>query len=132
MPDRFLSTPSSQIVSNGLHRTINVSHWLLIALIFLWPFHSFSQLYISEILADNQLNSVLDEDGDHSDWFEIWNNGPAPVSLNGWYVTDDFGDLRKWRFPVTTPAVNIAAGARLIIYARIGSFSRTASTPISN
>jgi hypothetical protein len=75
------------------------------------------QVYISEFLADNQVNTKVDEDGDHSDWIEVWNSGGASVSLNGWYLTDDSGDPRKWRFPVTTPAVNLAAGARIIIFA---------------
>ena len=74
-------------------------------------------VYISEFLADNQLNTKVDEDGDHSDWLEIWNSGATPVSLNGWYLTDDAGDLHKWRFPVTTPAVTLAAGARQLVFA---------------
>ncbi|HEV7869060.1 MAG TPA: CotH kinase family protein, partial [Chthoniobacteraceae bacterium] len=76
-----------------------------------------AQVYISEFLADNQINARLDEDGDHSDWIEIWNSSGSPVSLNGWYLTDDAGDLRKWQFPVTTPALTVAAGARLLVYA---------------
>lgn len=78
---------------------------------------AFSQVYISEFLADNQVNSVVDEDFDHSDWLEIWNSGAAPVSLNGWYLTDDSGDLRQWQFPLATPSVTVAAGGRLLIYA---------------
>lgn len=74
-------------------------------------------VYISEFLADNQLNSKLDEDADHSDWLELWNAGPTAVSLNGWYLTDTAGDLRKWQFPVATPAVNLAANARIVIFA---------------
>lgn len=78
---------------------------------------SAQQVYISEFLADNQLNSKVDEDGDHSDWMEIWNATAATVSLNGWYLTDESGDLRKWRFPVTTPAVTLSPGARLVVFA---------------
>ena len=74
-------------------------------------------VYISEFLADNQVNVKVDEDGDHSDWIELWNAGTTSVSLNGWYLTDDAGDLRKWQFPVTTPAVTLAANARLVIFA---------------
>ena len=78
---------------------------------------SAQQIYISEFLADNQVNTKLDEDGDHSDWIEIWNATASTVSLNGWYLTDDSGDLRAWRFPLTTPAVSLAAGARIIVFA---------------
>ncbi len=76
-----------------------------------------AQVYISEILADNQVNSLVDEDADHSDWMELWNSGASAVSLNGWYLTDNSGDLHKWRFPVATPAVTLAAGGRLIVWA---------------
>jgi hypothetical protein len=78
---------------------------------------SAQQFYISEFLADNQLNTKLDEDGDHSDWIEIWNSAASAASLNGWYLTDDASDLRKWRFPVTTPVISLAPGARIIIFA---------------
>ena len=74
-------------------------------------------VYISEFLADNQVNTKLDEDGSHEDWIELWNSGTTTVSLNGWYLTDNSGDLRKWQFPVTTPVVSLAAGGRLIVFA---------------
>jgi hypothetical protein len=113
-----MSVSSRHSASNHSFRRISVCRWILFAFAcFAWPLHGFSQLYISEFLADNQVNSVLDEDGDHSDWLEVWNSGPTAVSLNGWYLTDDLGDLRKWRFPISTPAVNVAAGGRLLIYA---------------
>lgn len=71
---------------------------------------------INEFMAQNVNSTVIDEDGEHSDWLELQNNGNSTISLNGWYLTDDAADLRKWRFPVTTPAVNLAAGARLVVY----------------
>ena len=74
-------------------------------------------VYISEFLTENQTNTKVDEDGDHSDWLEIWNSGATTVSLNGWYLTDTSGDLRKWQFPLSTPAVTLAANARLIVFA---------------
>ncbi len=74
-------------------------------------------VYIAEFLAENQANPRVDEDGDHSDWVELWNSGATAISLNGWYLTDTAGDLRKWQFPVTTPAVSLAAGSRLIVFA---------------
>src|SRR5687767_14642943 len=73
-------------------------------------------VYISEFVAHNQ-TGLTDDDGEHSDWLELTNAGTTAVSLNGWYLTDDASDLRKWQFPVTTPAVSLAPGARLVIYA---------------
>ncbi len=90
----------------------------LFLLIFLAVFESAeAQVYISEFLADNQTNTKVDEDGDHADWIELWNSGASAVSLNGWSLTDDPGDLRKWQFPATTPVVSLAANARIVIFA---------------
>ncbi|HET6409207.1 MAG TPA: lamin tail domain-containing protein [Chthoniobacteraceae bacterium] len=114
------STPSASPTapaSSPLLRSSSILVVVALAFLALLPSKAFSQVFISEFLADNQVNSTVDEDGDHVDWLELWNSGPTPVNLNGWYLTDDAGDLRKWRFPVTTPAVNISAGGRLLIYA---------------
>ncbi len=67
---------------------------------------------ITEFLADN--DSVLaDEDGDFSDWIEIQNPTANPVSLNGWYLTDNAGDLTRWQFP----NVSLDAGQYLTVFA---------------
>ncbi len=59
------------------------------------------RLLITEFLALN--SSILqDEDGDYSDWIEIYNPGPEPVSLEGWSVTDNPGNPAKWIFPAIT------------------------------
>ena len=67
---------------------------------------------ISEFMADNE--SVLtDEDGEYSDWIEIRNPDASAVSLAGYHLTDDAGNLTKW----TLPAVNLNAGATLVVFA---------------
>lgn len=75
-----------------------------------------AQFLISEIMADNVNSSDVDEDTSHSDWLEILNNGTTSASLNGWYLTDTPGNLRLWRFPVTTPALTLAPGARIVVW----------------
>jgi len=67
---------------------------------------------ISEFMADN--DSVLaDEDGAFSDWIEIRNPEGVAISLAGYHLTDDAGNLTKWTFP----AVNLNAGATLVVFA---------------
>ena len=62
-------------------------------------------LVISEFMASNhsepplQTGEVLDEDGDASDWIEIYNPTDRPISLDGWYLTDSNDELDLWRFP---------------------------------
>src|SRR5690625_720441 len=53
---------------------------------------------ISEFMAKN--DSILqDEDGDFSDWVEIYNPDETPLNLEGWHLTDDESDLTQWTFP---------------------------------
>ncbi|MDA7678403.1 chitobiase/beta-hexosaminidase C-terminal domain-containing protein, partial [Akkermansiaceae bacterium] len=56
---------------------------------------------ISEFVALNT-RSLVDEDGDSSDWIEIENTDDTAVSLGGWYLTDDPKDLTKWEIPSVT------------------------------
>ncbi len=53
---------------------------------------------ISEFMADN-ISTLADVDGDFSDWIELHNTGPGTVNLDGWYLTDDDGQLDKWQLP---------------------------------
>lgn len=56
---------------------------------------------ITEFLAANS-SGLPDEDGDRSDWIELYNPGVEPVSLGGWHLTDSVEDLTKWEFPAVT------------------------------
>ncbi|HBO52715.1 MAG TPA: hypothetical protein DD471_12090, partial [Planctomycetes bacterium] len=67
---------------------------------------------ITEFLAENS-DGLADEDGDSSDWVELQNQGAATVNLDGWSLTDDAGDLRKWFFP----AVELLPGEYLLVFA---------------
>jgi hypothetical protein len=69
-------------------------------------------LYISEFMAVNA-RTLADEDGDYSDWLELFNSSPTTVSLDGWFLTDEIGALAKWRLPST----NLTANAALIVFA---------------
>jgi CotH kinase protein/Lamin Tail Domain len=76
-----------------------------------------AQFIISEFMANNLSSVDVDEDAQHEDWIEIQNTGSVAAVLNGWYLTDNAGELRKWQFPVTTPVVSVAAGARITVWA---------------
>ncbi|XAL98698.1 CotH kinase family protein [Phycisphaeraceae bacterium D3-23] len=67
---------------------------------------------ITEFLASN--DSVLDdEDGDSSDWIEIYNAGDTALDLDGWHLTDDADDLTQWAFP----SVSLDPGEYLVVFA---------------
>jgi len=71
-----------------------------------------AQPVISEFMAANA-GSLLDENGDASDWIEIQNRGTTTLDLAGWRLTDDPDDLAKWTFPST----NLSAGQFLVVFA---------------
>jgi len=76
------------------------------------PLQSMAAVTITEFMASNNV-TVTDEDGDDSDWIELHNDGANPVSLNGWYLTDDDGDLTQWQLP----NISLAAGAYRLVFA---------------
>jgi hypothetical protein len=76
---------------------------------------------ISEFLADND-GVNRDEDGDESDWIELFNSSAQSVPLLGWSLTDDPANLAKWHFPNLT----LPAGGRLVVFA--SEKNRTATT----
>ena len=60
-----------------------------------------TRVRITEFLAANK-ETRRDEDGDASDWIELFNSGADAVNLAGWSLTDDAGKLTKWKFPSVT------------------------------
>src|SRR5438067_5495493 len=67
---------------------------------------------ITEFMASNS-STLMDEDGDSSDWIEIHNPDPAAVNLNGWFLTDTDKNKKKWAFP----SVSIPPNGYLIVFA---------------
>ena len=70
------------------------------------------KVVITEFMAANT-RSLTDRDREHSDWIELYNAGPAPVNLEGWFLTDNRAKLTKWRFPATP----LAPGEFLVLFA---------------
>src|SRR5262249_35090338 len=40
--------------------------------------------------------------GHHEPWLELYNPGAGPVSLNGFYLSDNYTNLLTWPFPAGT------------------------------
>ena len=85
---------------------------LLLALLCLGSLPASGVVVINEILSSNASTNT-DENGDYSDWIELYNSGSASVSLNGWGLSDDPADPMKW----VLPNVSIAPGAHLLVWA---------------
>ena len=83
-----------------------------ICLVLFLEFRALSSPVINEFLALNK-STIYDEDGQSSDWIEIFNPNQTAVNLEGYYLTNDSNNLEKWRFP------NISIGREeyLIVFA---------------
>lgn len=86
-----------------------VSAWIIV-LAMMVPTHA--DLHITEFMVING-GSLQDEDGDASDWIELFNSGPDSIDLAGYYLTDDEATLTKW----SLPAVQFDSGSFLLIFA---------------
>jgi hypothetical protein len=65
------------------------------------PHIAIQSIAITEIMAANK-STLRDEDGDSSDWIELFNGSGATVNLNGWFLTDDATVPARWKFPNVT------------------------------
>jgi hypothetical protein len=68
-----------------------------------------SDVVIAEFMASNS-STLFDEDGAASDWIELWNRSADTVDLAGWQLSDSGA---TWTFP----SVELAGGARLVVFA---------------
>src|SRR5207249_2907959 len=92
------------------HPTSLLRAALLLALGFLAPLRA--DPIISEFLAANS-KTLADDDGNFSDWIEIFNPDATEANLSGWYLTDSAATKTKWQFP----AVTVPAGGYLLVWA---------------
>lgn len=69
-------------------------------------------LVISEFMAENK-TTLVDDDGEFSDWIEVHNPTASGVSLAGWFLTDEPELPMKWAFPTA----NLPPGGYLVVFA---------------
>jgi len=71
-----------------------------------------AQIRINEVSSSNK-TVIDDEDGDSSDWVEIYNDGTTEVNLDGFYLSDSQNDSTKWQFG----NVLVPGGGYLLVFA---------------
>ena len=76
------------------------------------PRYADGTLALTELMAVNR-STLADEDGDYSDWIELYNGSATAIDLEGYALSDDDMDHRKWVFPQVT----IQPGEYLVIFA---------------
>ncbi len=60
--------------------------------------------------------TLLDGDGNSSDWIELYNPTDQAINLSGWHLTDDSTNLNKWTFPAS-PQSLLQPGDFLVVFA---------------
>lgn len=86
---------------------------IVIVFLFLNISTCFSQnVRINEFMTLNE-STLTDEDGEFSDWIEIYNPTNVATNLEGWALTDDILMPFKWLLP----SVTLNAGEYLIVFA---------------
>ena len=88
---------------------------LTIVLVMLIPNNDYiktGKLYVSEIMASNNY-TIKDDDGDYSDYIEIYNGYKNSINLSNYHLSDDEYDTKKWTFPDIT----IKSNEYIIVYA---------------
>ncbi len=106
-----LAVPPNAFTGSGWNYTLN-------------PETAVTAVMINEIMADNK-KTLRDEDGDSSDWIELFNGSDATVNLNGWFFSDAATQPAQWRFP----AVSLLPNQYLIVFAS-GKNRTNAAAPL--
>lgn len=74
--------------------------FILVLILFLVSPLLAQEVKLNEVVSSN--SSLLDEDGDSPDWFELHNTSNNNVDLTSWSITDNISEPQKWVFPSMT------------------------------
>ena len=87
-------------------------HLLSILFLLFFSVQLSAQVLINEFSSSN-ISGITDEDGDHSDWIELYNSSALAANLEGYYLSDNAHNLKKW----TLPAISLKPDNFLLIFA---------------
>lgn len=92
---------------------MTAKHYFIFCLIAFIPVSVFSQsIVINEFMAANH-SFITDEDGDYSDWIEVFNSGSQTINLQNYTLSDDKRNPGQWMFP----QISLSPGQYLLIWA---------------
>jgi hypothetical protein len=61
-------------------------------------FAAFPPVWLNELQPDNR-TGITDRLGHRGPWVELFNSGQQAINLSGFFLSDDYATLTKWRFP---------------------------------
>lgn len=111
---QFETTLNNQITS-GLLTLYGINQFVRERYNYLRPYLNSqalpSDVRLNEIVAVNN-GAYRDAAGDADPWVELHNPGPGPVTLTGFYLSDDAANPTKWQIPART----LADGEFLVVW----------------
>jgi hypothetical protein len=109
---------------NGGDNSKFFTFYLLIVL-----FTAFSSIMTGQVVINEGSNknylTLADEDGENSDWIELYNWSSSAIDLFGYGLTDDSSDPFKW----TLPHISLLPGDFMVVFC--SSKDRYASPPFT-
>ncbi len=76
------------------------------------PLPAIPPVWLNELLPNN-LTGVTDNAGEREPWVELYNSGASTISLDSWYLADNYTNLTRWPFPAGT---TIGPGQFLVVW----------------
>lgn len=73
-------------------------------------------VYINELMAFNN-STIADENGQFSDWIELYNAGTEAIDLAGLFITNEIGVPDKYQFPAGSEETILEPGEFLVLWA---------------
>ncbi len=77
----------------------------------------FTTIVLNEFMAHTNYSNPLHPEHESNDWIELYNTTGMSMNLQGWYLSDDIRELKKWAIP----AIDIA-GYGWISFDEVGGF----------
>lgn len=79
---------------------MKILYFIIVLLIFIFSTLFSQAIVINEFMSSNK-DIVKDEDGNFSDWIEIYNDSEDTINLSNYTLSDDINNLSRWHFPDT-------------------------------
>ncbi|MEY2407836.1 MAG: hypothetical protein QOF48_506, partial [Verrucomicrobiota bacterium] len=74
----------------------------------------YDPVWLNELQAENPLG-ITDNMGEHEPWVELYNAGPNPVDMSGYYLANNYAsNLTQWQFPA---GFTLAPGEFRVVWA---------------
>jgi hypothetical protein len=73
----------------------------------------FPDLYLNEVQPEN-ISGPVDGQGEREPWIEIYNPGATTISLDGYYLANNYSNTTQWAFPAGS---SIGTGEFKVIFA---------------